>query len=147
MRKRFCSHYTFCAPDSIFRQAVVEQDESQLVTDILLSHSGIMAETAGTLFYDGIISRQPVSLKKRLTNREIAQLNRDFHYFDLSGDEPFHLIRETGTKPLLLDFGSDRVATQTGSWTDFFIEFPDLTVFDVIAACAYYKRSLSCGRE
>ncbi|MFM2293267.1 MAG: hypothetical protein RIS29_3080 [Bacteroidota bacterium] len=130
--KRIGSQLVFCSPEQILRQSAVEISDSGVVTKVFsLTESPV--EAASTLFFDGIISADIVSMK---ANRAIDDdiLNR-YNYVDLSGGDS---VGEKSEKPLIIDFGTTDSTTIGLLLRKHMGEFTDYSVFEIIAACSFY---------
>lgn len=129
--KRIGSQLVFCSPEQILRQSAVELNDSGVVTNIFsLTESPV--EAASTLFFDGIISADMVSLKlNRAVDNDIL---KEYNYADLtSGNGKI----EQSEKQLILDFGnldidqiSLRLRKQVASLSSY-------SIFEIIGACSY----------
>lgn len=141
---RVGSHFTFCSPQRILRRMVVERDEQNIVTQ-LFSLDDNAVESAQTLFFDGILSSEIISVKQNVESGKIKELVRDYNYFDLSV-EPLSFAIEMNDKPLLIDFGTNsmnEVNSRLAKLAQLNGEFP---IFDLIASCVYFP-ALLLGRE
>lgn len=133
---RVASQFTFCSPEHILPRMVVEQDEQNLVTR-LFSLDGNQVESAQTLFFDGILSGEIVSVKKNISPTEIAQLVMKYNYVDVTDRLPANDIISTG-KPLLLDFGTTSSYEINYQFERLAPALSAFSVFEIIAACVYY---------
>lgn len=133
---RVASQLTFCSPDIILRQSMVEIDEHQFISEIF-SLETQRVESAKTLFYDGIISMEAVSLKQHILSTDTQKLSANYLYIDLSTS----LLQDQifpSEKQLILDFGTtipseiNRLLALNYPLLKFF------TIFDIIAATVYY---------
>jgi hypothetical protein len=122
----------------------VERDEKNIVTDLYGLDDGLV-ETAQTLFFDGIISAEIISLKRNKSIEEVYGLNKDFNYYDFSGELPIVEIVSNG-KPLVCDFGSDSLAEINLKLASIVRSNPALSIYDFIASCVYYP-ALLLGKE
>lgn len=137
---RIGSQLTFCSPQQILRRTVVEQDEQAVVTQ-LFSLDNDRVESSHTLFFDGIISAEVISVKQHTNASDIIQLTSAYHYLDCSEEVPIQKI-VPAEKPLLIDFGANS-PTEINSLLKRII--PLLTAFsiyDLIASCTYYPALL-----
>lgn len=133
---RKASQFTFCSPHQILRQAVVEQNAFNVITAIFSLDSSNV-EPDHTLFLDGIISIEIISLSKNTRTENISALISDYQYIYLGDTTPSHEISPT-KKNLLLDFGSDdyeEINKKISLINKYLFHF---SVFDIIAACTYY---------
>jgi len=71
--KRVGSQLIYCSPDKLLRSSVVEQDENGYVIQFF-DLQREQSETAQTLFFDGIISAEIISLKQYLSAKQIVEL-------------------------------------------------------------------------
>lgn len=130
--RRVASQITFCSPDKILRRNVVELNELGIISH-LFSLDDNNVESSGTLFFDGIISSEILSLKARnVTPADLSVYN----YFDLSNELP--TVIEATDKPLILDFGTDsneKISHKLQALAPILEKF---SIFDIIAACCYF---------
>jgi len=140
---RIGSQLTFCSPEKILRRTALEIDERNIITRIFSLDNGNV-ETAQTLFFDGILSSDIVSVKQHIGHEKSSNRLGDFQYLDFSESLPSYKIEQAG-KPLIMDFGiylPDRVNTLLPRLATILTSF---TIFEIIAACTYYP-SLLLGR-
>ena len=141
---RIGSQLTFCSPQNILRRMVVERDEQNLITDFYCLDDNSV-ESAQTLFFDGIISTEIISLKLNCGSRDIAKLTDKYRYYDLS-EQVFAFEWNNNDKPLLLDFGTNSIAEINPKLTDLAQINPAISIVDLIASCVYYP-ALVLGQE
>jgi len=141
---RVGSQLTFCSPQQILRRMAVERDEQNIVTNLYGLDDGLV-ETAQTLFFDGIISAEIISLKQNKSIEEAQKLSKEFNYYDFSGEMPVVEIIPNG-KPLLCDFGFDDLAEINHKLVGLARLNPALSIYDFIASCAYYP-ALLLGKD
>src|ERR1035437_5686425 len=98
------SQLTFCSPDEILRRTVVELNDQKIITRIFSLDEGNV-EPAQTLFFDGILSAEIVSLKQN-AGAYISGLLKDYFYLDFSVILPSVVIKQSD-KPLIIDFGTN----------------------------------------
>ena len=121
----------------------MEQDDHQVITRLFCLDDGNV-EASQTLFFDGIISAEIVSLKQNVRVESFQGHLKDFQYLDLSGDIPSFRIQKRD-KPLVVDFG-----TNSPKIINILIHLlvpiiSEFSIFDIIAGCTYYP-SLLLGR-
>lgn len=133
---RFSSQLVFCSPQQILRRTVIEQNEKNTITRIFSLDESI-AESAQTLFFNGIISSEIVSIKQSLTEEINVQLKADYQYLDLSVAIPVENIIPSG-KPLILDFGSNNTDEINWKFSVLASILVDFSIVDIIAAVTYY---------
>jgi hypothetical protein len=85
--KRLSSQLVFCDANSLLRSTVVEQNDDNVITDII-DLSTRQSETAHTVFYDGVISGEIISLKQYLSNDQLLEITKGIVYLDLSEIKP-----------------------------------------------------------
>jgi len=137
---RVASQLTFCSPQQILRQTVVEQDQQKIVTAIFgLDDSRV--ESARTLFFDGIISSEISSLKEEVSPLVLRKLVKDYQYIDLSDERTASFNVQAGM-PLILDFGTTDANVASTFLRQFAADLESLSIFDIIAACTYYPALL-----
>lgn len=132
--KRFCSQFIFCSPERVLKQAVVEQNEFGVISDLFLL-SNRHSEPAHTVFINGIISAEIISLKQQLPPEKFIFVQSNYQYIDLSsGILPDNILPDDR---LMLDFGTNST-TEINDIIRF--AFPllfRLSIFDILSACVY----------
>jgi len=141
---RIGSQLTFCSPQNILRRMVVERDEQNLITDFYCLDNNSV-ESAQTLFFDGIISTEIISLKLNCGSQDIAKLTDKYRYHDLS-EQVFAFECNNNDKPLLLDFGTNSIAEINPKLANLAQINPTISIVDLIASCVYYP-ALVLGQE
>jgi len=147
---RLASQLLFCSPSEILWGVVVERDDLNIITRIFRVDENL-AESAQTLFFDGIISGEIVSLKQNVSNEDLTYKIRDYNYVDLSSRVSD--IKRTD-KPLILDFGTDSFDEINSRLSACAAALADISMFDLIAACVFYpalaiqrNADLAVGRQ
>ena len=147
---RLASQLLFCSPSEILRGVVVERDDLNIITRIFRVDENPV-ESAQTLFFDGIISGEIVSLKQNVSNEDLTYKIKDYNYVDISIGVPD--IKRTD-KPLLLDFGIDSFDEINSRLSACAAALADVSMFDLIAACVFYpalviqrNADLAVGRQ
>ena len=135
--KRFCSRIIFCSPEKILKQAVVEQNEAGVISD-LFSLNERSCEPSQTLLVDGVISAAPLSLKQHLAPEKLCLIQNSYNYIDLSAG--FLSMDLSPEKKILLDFGTDSIKEINELLKTSFPLLARFNVFDILAACVYYPR-------
>lgn len=134
------SQLTFCSPGNILRRAAVERDDCGIVTRIF-SLDESQVESAHTLFYDGIISAEMVSLKQHVSREKITELTADYCYVDASEDNFSEKIINH-VNPIILDFGGLTLKEINRKLAEIAQQCSSIPVFDVIAGCVFYPALL-----
>jgi hypothetical protein len=134
--KRVGSQLCFCSPALILHRMAVEQDDENTVTRIFSLDDGIV-ESANTLFFDGILSAEIISLKQLGSNNLSEMLMAEYQYIDISVELPTQKITP-GTKPLLLDFGTNSVLLINKLLVHLAPMLSSFSIFEIIAACTFY---------
>lgn len=134
--KRVGSQLCFCSPELILRRMAVEQDDENTVTRIYSLDDGIV-ESANTLFFDGILSAEIISLKQSGVDNLSEKLIADYQYLDISVELPTQEITP-GTKPLLLDFGTNSVLQINKLLAQLTPVLSSFSIYEIIAACTFY---------
>jgi hypothetical protein len=134
--KRVGSQLCFCSPALILRRMAVEQNDENTITRIFSLDDGIV-ESANTLFFDGILSAEIVSLKQSGATLLSEKVMDDYQYIDISEEIPTKEIA-SGSKPLILDFGTDSFLQINESLAQLAPLLSTFSVFEIIAACTYY---------
>ncbi len=146
MKRRFCSQYLYAPPEGLLRHWVVEHDsDSGRITDLFPLGNGC-AESARTLFVDGVISAAVCSPRQRLSSEQLNSLHRKYSYIDLSAGICPECPSADTHKPWLFDFGTDEPAVLNDLLAvsaPFLSRFPLLTV---LAGSVYYP-ALECTRS
>jgi hypothetical protein len=133
---RVGSQLTFCSPEKILRRTAVEVDEHNVVRSIYSLDDGNV-ETSQTLFFDGILSREILSIKQQISKEETFSLLQNYQYLDLSENISISEIAPT-FKPLIIDFGTNLPSEINNLIPLLASVFTELSIFDIIAACTYY---------
>ena len=137
---RVGSQLTLCSPDKILRRTVVEQDERNMITGIF-NLDDLNVEPSNTLFFDGILSAEIISLKQHIPIERIAEKLRNYQYLDLSTDNSLSgFIRSK--KPLIIDPGTDSIEKLNSQFSRLVGVLSDCSIYEVIAACTYYPALL-----
>ncbi|MEI8085420.1 MAG: hypothetical protein WCG93_04300 [Paludibacter sp.] len=134
--RRIASQYTFCSPQQILRRMVVEQDDHNVVKR-LFSLDDSIVESSQTLFFDGIISTDIVSLKQIFPSVNVTQLLENYNYIDFSILPTSFQIIPT-EKPLLLDFNTQNSEVINQILPQITDKLAQFSVFEIIAACTYF---------
>ena len=140
---RFSGQLVFCSPNRILRRTVVEQDEN-LIIQKLIPLDEQKVEPANTLFFDGIISTEIISLKQNLSASVKSHILTDYQYLDLQ-KEDFDSRKIQSEKKLILDFGTSDISELNKILLKNSVEFSKLNVFELIAGCVY-NPSLVLGK-
>ena len=137
---RVGSQITFCTPERILQRMVVELDEQNMIKRIFsLDESNV--EPSQTLFFDGILSSDIVSLKQKIKNDSLSFLLKEYNYFDFS-DNQYSNIIILKDKPLILDFGTTIPDKINSIFPRLCEVLSDFSIFEIIAACTYYPSKL-----
>jgi hypothetical protein len=134
--KRVGSQLCFCSPELILRRMAVEQNDENTVTRIFSLDDGIV-ESANTLFFDGILSAEIISLKQFGINNLNEKLVNDYQYIDISDELPKQKIIP-GSKPLLLDAGTDSILLINKLLAQLAPALSSFSIYEIIAACTFY---------
>lgn len=133
---RVASQFTFCSPQQILSRTVVEQDDHNVITRLFsLDESAV--ESAQTLFFDGILSAEIISLKDNIPQEELTKIADNYQYIDFSIENKLEIIIPTN-KPILIDFGTilnNEINAKIASHSFVLQHF---SVFEIIAACTYF---------
>jgi len=134
------SQLTFCSPGNILRRTAVEKDERDVVSRIFsLDESHV--ESSHTLFYDGIISSEIVSLKQHVSSEKIAELTTGYHYIDFSEANISAKISDD-MSPVIFDFAGSTLNEINRKLTVIAQQCSAIPIFDVIAGCVFYPALL-----
>lgn len=130
---RIASHFTFCSPEDIRRRAVIELDGQQTVTR-LFSLDENTVESSRTLFFDGILSAEIISIKE--LGGSVGNLTANYNYVDFSNGIP--AIINKVDKPLILDFGTSSPEKINKLLPELSVILAPYSTFEIIAACCYF---------
>jgi len=137
------SQLTFCSPDEIRRRTVVEINNQKIITRIFSLDEGNV-EPSQTLFFDGILSSEIVSVKQN-AGTHISGLLEESNYLDFSEKGPSTVIKQTD-KPLIIDFGTNSTEKINNLFPTVAPFLGEFSLVEIIAACTYYP-SLVLGRS
>lgn len=137
---RFSSQLVFFSPLQILRRTVIEQNEKNTITRIFSLDESI-AESAQTMFFNGIISSEIVSIKQ-FSEDATAQLHSDYQYIDFSEVITAKQIVPSG-KPLILDFGTNNTEEINRKFSFLASILVNFSIVDIIAAVTYYPAIIS----
>ena len=137
---RVGSQLTFCSPYKTLRRAVVELNEKNIITHIF-SLDDEKVEPSNTLFFDGILSADIVSLKQNISISSISDRLMKYDYFDLSENIPLTAIDRTD-KPLVIDVGTNSTDIINQILSALSYTLSAYSVFEIIAACTFYPALL-----
>jgi len=133
---RIGSQLMFCSPEKILRRTAMELDEQNVVRSIFSLDDGNV-ETAQTLFFDGILSQEIVSVKQHICKEDTYSLLQNYQYLDISENISISDIVPT-SKPLIIDFGTN-LPKEINKLIPLLVSvFTELSIFDIIAACTYF---------
>ena len=134
------SQLIFCSPQQILRRTAVEKDENNFITGFYGLENRFV-ETAHTLFFDGIISADIISLKQNITIEKIKELTANYNFVDLSeGFSTVEIIENN--KPLICDFGTNSLSEINLKLAKTNLNNSSFSIFDIIASCVYYPALL-----
>lgn len=138
--KRVSSQLVFCDGNRCLRSTVVEQNDDNVITDII-DLSTRQSETAHTVFYDGVISGEIISLKQYLSNDQLLEITKGIVYLDLSeiNKTPFVFDKSSG---FIVDFGTNNFSEINKLLKENFDVLSVITVFELINACSYLPQRL-----
>jgi hypothetical protein len=134
--KRVGSQLCFCSPELILRRMAVEQNDKNTITCIFSLDDGIV-ESANTLFFDGILSAEIISLKQSGAIHLSEKLIDDYQYIDISEKLPAQEITPV-SKPLILDFGTDSLVQINNRLVQLAPMLNSFSIFEIIGACTFY---------
>ena len=138
---RFSSVRIFVSPELQLKRTVIEQDETGCIRDFINLDEQYV-ERANTLFVDGIISAQIVSLKHTLLPNERDILNQQIQYIELNKDMTCipYLNR---MEPFVFDFGTENIDEINEILLTISPNLISLTIFDLIGGCVYYPAKIA----
>jgi hypothetical protein len=133
---RVASQFTFCSPQQILSRTVVEQNEHNVITRLFsLDESAV--ESAQTLFFDGILSAEIISLKENILQEELTKIIENYQYIDFSTENKLEIILPTN-KSLLIDFGTILNNEINAKIASHAFALQHFSIFEIIAACTYF---------
>lgn len=141
---RLGSQITYCSPEKIVHRMALELNEQNRITRLFNLVDGNV-ESAQTLFFDGILSSEIVSLKQNMPAGEISARLINYRYYDFSESIPSYKIKLTN-KPLILDIGTNSPEKINKLFPLLFQVLADFSIFDIIAAFTFYP-SILLGKE
>ena len=133
------SQLTFCSPDDIRRRTVVEINETKTITRIFSLDEG-NAEPAQTLFFDGILSAEIVSLKQN-AGQFISGVLKESMYLDLS-EGLYSNMKRQKNKQLIIDFGTNSPEKINNLLPHVIPFLKEFSILEIIAATTYYPSIL-----
>ena len=134
MKRVFCQQI-ISSPDNILHNTVVEQDDQNRIINLINLENQI-AETSNTLYFDGIISSEIISVVLNIENETIDKI-RDYQYVNLNTINKDKLILR-GIKPLLIDFETNDLSIVNTVLTEKFYLLENFSDLEIIAACTFY---------
>lgn len=131
--KRVGAQLIFCTPEIILRNHVIELNDEGLITNIFDLQTQ-QTETANTLFYNGIISTQIISLKQNLSESDFNKMVSNIQYINLTTKniKPDHI-----TNDMIVDFGTDNITEINKLLKDNFNLISILKINELINSCCY----------
>jgi hypothetical protein len=138
---RVASQLTFCSPQQVLRRTVVEQDELKRITAIFGLDDNTV-ESAHTLFYDGILSAEIISVSQLAVKTDLNDKLSNFEYFNLAENLPSANIPKND-KPLILDFGTNAIDKINSRLIHVIPSLEAYSILEIIAACTYFPAILS----
>lgn len=142
--KCFASQLIFSSPEQIFRSSAIKLNSEGIISNIY-NLMDLQVESANTLFFDGIISSEIISLKHNSINAIQSNYLSDFNYFDFSEEIIKHQLA-ISEKPLVFDFGNNSISEINRKIKLLSPLLSSFSIFDIIAACVYYP-ALILGLE
>jgi hypothetical protein len=121
----------------------VELNDQKIITRIFSLDEGNV-EPAQTLFFDGILSAEIVSIKQN-TGNHISELVKKSNYLDFSERLPSGVIKQTDM-PLIIDFGTNSPEKINNLLPQFAPFLGEFSIVEIIEACTYYP-SVVLGRS
>lgn len=135
--KRVVSQYIQCSYDCILQQTIIESTDNDVITRIF-PLADCTVEPANTLFYDGVISARPMSLKCRHT--DIGSYLPNYQLVHFSRLFP---IQKQADKRLLIDFETDDLAVINARLPEILSSLSGFAIREIIDACTYTPAALA----
>lgn len=132
--KRFTSHYIFCSYENILKRTVIEQNEQNKITNIIHLDQHLF-EPEHTVFVDGIISSEIVSLKENVSDKKLNSIKKEYQYIDVSSELNFRNLIQQSNKQLVLDFGRNNTEIINSKLNNITHNLKDLSIIEIIASC------------
>lgn len=139
--KRYKSNIIYCNPQTLLRNHVIEQDDNYIITRII-NLDFTNSELEQTLFLNGIISSEIISLKESVSVDELEKIKNMYQYLDLSTSVPTEIIMPTNRK-LVLDFRNASEQTISSKLQFSAHVLYKFSIFDIISACTWLPSLLS----
>ena len=118
---------------------MIELNDQGLITNII-DLQAQQVETANTLFFNGIISSEIVSMKQHLSDIEIKNSFAYHHYIDLSDQKT--IPPSDNVNDQIIDFGSDNIIEINKLLKDHLNYISRLKMDQFINACCYQPQQL-----
>lgn len=134
--RRISSQFILISPTSILQNHVVELNSEGAVCQLIDIVKQI-AEPAQTLYYNGIISAEIVSLRSHFSTKEINELSLTYNYINISNLSTESCV-ELNENPLVIDFETNNLNEISQIINNKKNVFSKLNVFQLISACTYY---------
>ena len=134
--RRISSPFLLISPTSILQNHVVELNSEGVVSQLIDIEKQI-AEPAQTLYYNGIISAEIVSLQNHFTPQEINELSLTYNYINISNLSTDSCVK-LNENPLVIDFETNNLNEISQIINNRKNVFSKLNVFQLISACTYY---------
>jgi len=134
--RRISSSFLLISPTNIVQNHVIEL-KSEGVVNQLIDIEKQIAEPAQTLYYNGIISAEIVSLRSHFSQNEINELSLTYNYINISNLSTESCV-ELNENPLVIDFETNNLKEISQIINNRKNVFSKLNVFQLISACTYY---------
>jgi len=134
--RRLSSSFLLISPTNIVQNHVIELNSEGVVSQLIDIEKQI-AEPAQTLYYNGIISAEIVSLRNHFTPKEIKELSLTYNYVKISNLSTDSCI-ELNENLLVIDFETNNLNEISHIINNRKDVFSKLNVFQLISACTYY---------
>lgn len=139
--KRFTSQLIFISPEKWQRGTVVELNDQNIISDIFnLNEKNF--EPSQTQFYDGIISSGFISIKQHFSDKDLIEIKKKYHYFDLS-EEFAKIDINPSEEILLLDFGNNCYESINSKINRLSDSFKQFSMSEIISSCTYLPALLT----
>lgn len=130
--KRYSSQLVLSSSGTLQPRTVVQFDQTNTVTDVFNLDKG-QVEPSHTVFLDGVLSAQILSLKMHLSDAVLKTNTIGYCYIDVSD---FNTITFNINQriPLIIDFGTENLISINSLLPTLASKFPQLSVDDLIVA-------------
>ena len=137
---RIASQLTFCSPEKILRNNVLEIDDQKRIRKYFCLDN-CSVEPPSTIFYNGILSTEILSLKQNFNELTLQEITKEYRYIDVDLiSNTFEIL--TTKKPLIIDFGTNLTAEINLKMKGLNSLMINFSIIEIIAACVYFPAKI-----